>query len=80
MALSIKFNRQFYVLKRKGFEYMFGRLKETLEQFDLEKCIYTEDREITLNLISEKEYIKIERICYEQRKRFMNKVCSITNL
>ena len=78
MALSIKFNKQFYVFKRKGFEYMFDRLKATLERLDILQCIYKASENIDLYPVLKDKFEEINYKCKAEKKRFLKTVCEIT--
>lgn len=78
MALSIRLNKQFYVFKRTGFEYMFSRLESTLDRLEIMQCIYINQREISLHPISEDNYDRINHKLDTEKQRFLDTVCSIT--
>lgn len=78
MALSIRLNKQFYVFKRTGFEYMFSRLESTLNRLEIMQCIYANQNDISLCPISEDNYERINLELDAENKRFLNTVCDIT--
>lgn len=71
MALSIKLNKQFYVFKRTGFEYMFSRLESTLKRLDLMHCEFVDNENINLNPIPDYTFEKINFKLEEERLRFL---------
>lgn len=77
MALSIRLNKQFYVSKRKGFEYMFSRLESTLNRLQLVQCIYHDINDINLEPISKEKYDRINYELDTERKRFLSTIENI---
>ena len=80
MALSIKFNRQFYIFNRKNFEYMFNRLLSTLNRLNIPQCIYKKEKMFQWNPISDKEYDAINSQLEEEREKFLAQVKKITKV
>ena len=80
MALSIKLNKQFYVFKRTGFEYMFSRLESTLSRLGIQQCVYMDNSEILLRPVSEEKYEEINHILDIEKKRFLETVCNIVKV
>lgn len=77
MALSIRLNKQFYVFKRTGFEFMFNRLESALNRLEIMQCIYVNQKEISLRPISEDDYERINCKLDTERQNFLNTVCNI---
>ena len=77
MALSIRYNRQFYVFKREGFEYMFNRLESTLNRLQLGQCIYKETEVLNLKPIEDMEYERINEVLEIEKNNFFEHVNNI---
>lgn len=78
MALSIRLNKQFYIFKRTGFEYMFDRLESTLVRLGITQCIYPQSGDIIMCPIRDKDYEEINYQLDMERIRFLETVCNIT--
>lgn len=76
MALSIKLNKQFYVLKRPGFEYMFNRLSTTLERLCITDCVFDKAK-FVWEPVSKEQFGQINRILQEQKTEFTEKMSAL---
>lgn len=79
MALSIKLNKQFYVFKRTGFEYMFSRLESTLERLALSQCICNDISKISLYPISKEMFKNINYKLNMEKEKFFKSVYNLIN-
>lgn len=75
MAISIKLNKQFYVFQRNGFEYMFNRLKSTLERLSITQCIY--EKEMCMTPILDEQYDTVNIKLQMEKERFLETVNNI---
>lgn len=77
-ALSIKFNKQFYVFNRNKFPYMFTRIHSLLDIFDINNCIYRNKYQIKdWRPISSDKYSTINDILEKEKKHFKDKLLEI---